>query len=102
MSSVGAGELRAPPRFLDLILTLKHQLDVKGRNTHLGGAARWAEVAWGSPAGGSLIRLALEFERGSQTDTMRPQSKAQNENRDLIRWSHNLLLTVFPDSPSRF
>lgn len=39
--------------------------------THLGGAARWAEGAWGSPAGGSLIRLALEIERGSQTETMR-------------------------------
>lgn len=40
-------------------------------DTHLGGAARWAEGALGSPAGGSLIRLALEIEQGRQTENMR-------------------------------
>lgn len=40
-------------------------------DTHLGGAARWAEGALGSLAGGSLIRLALEIEQGRQTENMR-------------------------------
>lgn len=69
-------------------------------DTHLGAAEWWAEGAWGSPAGESLIRLALEIERGSQTETMRQlgcgpdiratittQSKAANsatKNQDLM------------------